>query len=123
MLAAQHLLRYLLGTYELGIKSHCDAFHADQLWGWVDADWAGDIETRRSHTGYVLMLIRDFGVTQTQPTLIYKDNLACIAMLSTPFAENILIISTFTDTTFAKCAWEIWLTWCLLAQILWWPMP
>ena len=78
----------------------------------------GDIATRHSHTGYVLMLnggpiswksrrqdsvalstseaeymaaslcgqevvyiraiLRDFGVTQTQPTLIYEDNLACI---------------------------------------------
>ena len=56
MLAAQHVLRYLRGSYELGIRDHRDAFHPDQLWGWVDADWAGDIATRRSHTGYVLML-------------------------------------------------------------------
>jgi len=26
------------------------------FWGWVDADWAGDTDTRRSHTGYVLMM-------------------------------------------------------------------
>jgi len=26
------------------------------LWGWVDADWAGDTDTRRSHTGYILMM-------------------------------------------------------------------
>jgi hypothetical protein len=25
------------------------------LWGWVDADWAGDTDTCRSHTGFVLM--------------------------------------------------------------------
>ena len=25
------------------------------VWGWVDADWAGDTDTRRSHTGFVLM--------------------------------------------------------------------
>jgi hypothetical protein len=113
MLAAEHVLHYLRGTYELGIRYHRDAFHPDQLWGWVDADWAGDIETRRSHTGYVLMLnggpvswksrrqdsvalstseaeymaaslcgqevvyirsiLRDFGVTQTQPKLVYED--------------------------------------------------
>jgi hypothetical protein len=24
----------------------------------VDADWAGDVETRRSHTGFVLMMNR-----------------------------------------------------------------
>ncbi len=124
MLATQHVLRYLRGTYELGIRYHRDDFHPDQLWGWVDADWEGDTETRRSHTGYVLMLnggpiswksrrqdlvtlytseaeymavslcgqevvyiraiLRDFGVTQTQPTLVYKDNLACIAMFVNP---------------------------------------
>jgi hypothetical protein len=124
MLVAQHVLRYLLGTYDLGIRYHRNAFHHDQLWGWVDADWAGDLQTRRSHTGYVLMLnggpvswksrrqdsvalstseaeymaaslcgqevvyiraiLRDFGVPQTQPTLIYEDNLACIAMSVNP---------------------------------------
>jgi hypothetical protein len=56
MLAAHHVLRYLRGTYELGIRYHRHAFNSDQLWGWVDADWEGDIETRRYHTGYVLML-------------------------------------------------------------------
>jgi hypothetical protein len=43
MLVAQHVLRYLRGTYELGIRYHRDVFHSDQLWGWVDANWAGDI--------------------------------------------------------------------------------
>jgi len=28
----------------------------NELWGWVDADWAGDTDTRRSHTGYILMM-------------------------------------------------------------------
>ena len=26
------------------------------MWRWVDADWAGDTDTRRSHTGYILMM-------------------------------------------------------------------
>jgi hypothetical protein len=33
-----------------------DNIDRNTLWGWVDADWAGDTATRRSHTGYVLML-------------------------------------------------------------------
>ncbi len=46
----------VLDTYELGIRYHRDALHPDHLWGWVDDDWAVDIATRRSHTGYVLVL-------------------------------------------------------------------
>jgi hypothetical protein len=90
------------------------------VWGWVDTDWVGDIETRHSHPDYVLILnggpisskslrqdsvtlstseseymsvslcdqevstevvyiraiLRDFGVKQTQLTLVYEDNLA-----------------------------------------------
>ena len=124
MLVTQHVLRYLHGTYELGIRYHRDTFHPDQLWGLVDVDWVGDIENRHSHTGYVLILnggpifwkshrqdsvtlsssedeymtvslcvqkvvyvrdiLRDFGVTQTQATLVYEDNLACIVMSVNP---------------------------------------
>jgi hypothetical protein len=25
---------------------------ANTLWGWVDFDWAEDLDSRRSHTGY-----------------------------------------------------------------------
>ncbi len=28
----------------------------NSLWGWVDADFAADLDTRRSHTGYVMMM-------------------------------------------------------------------
>ena len=54
--AAQHVLRYLRGTYDQAIVyEKCDAL-ANTLWGWVDSDWAADLDSRRSHTGYVLMM-------------------------------------------------------------------
>ena len=28
----------------------------NRLWGWVNADFASDFDTRRSHTGYVIMM-------------------------------------------------------------------
>ncbi len=28
----------------------------NELWVWVDADFAADLDTRRSHTGYILMV-------------------------------------------------------------------
>ena len=54
---------------------------------------------------YIRAILRDFGVVQTQPTLVYEDNLACIACRSTPSAENILAKSIFVATTSASCVW------------------
>ena len=58
MLAAEHVLRYLRGTYNKYILYSRDVPRTlrNVLWGAVDSDWAGDTDTRRSHTGYVLML-------------------------------------------------------------------
>jgi len=56
MAAADHVLRYLRGTYENSILFSRGVKHANLLWGWVDANWAGDTDTHRSHTGFVLML-------------------------------------------------------------------
>ena len=55
MSVADHVLRYLGGTYEKGILFSRGFKHANLLWGWVGADWASDTDTRRSHTGVVLM--------------------------------------------------------------------
>ena len=56
---ALHVLRYLRGTYDQAILyQHVDTL-ADTLWGrawgWVDSDWAADVDSRRSHTGYIIM--------------------------------------------------------------------
>jgi hypothetical protein len=52
--AAKGVVRYLSGTAALGI-----AFGRGQetgLQGYCDADYAGDVDTRKSTTGYVFML-------------------------------------------------------------------
>lgn len=52
------VLRYVSGTRDLGIKYH-RGIHSggDQiLEAFADSDWAGDQETRKSTTGYVVML-------------------------------------------------------------------
>ena len=57
MLAAEHVLSYLRGTWNQTIRYSRDSNENHHiLWGWVDADWAGDTDTRRSHTGYILMM-------------------------------------------------------------------
>jgi len=53
MSAAKRVLRYLKGTSSLGITYRPPPLH---LQGYSDADWAGDMDTRRSTTGYIVML-------------------------------------------------------------------
>jgi hypothetical protein len=57
MQAAKRVLRYLKGTKEMGLKFTRPADGSrNLLWGYVDSDWAGCVDTRKSTTGYVLML-------------------------------------------------------------------
>ena len=47
----------LRGTWNQTICYSRDSHeNPNVLWGWVDADWAGDTDTRRSHTRYILMM-------------------------------------------------------------------
>ena len=57
--ALKHLLRYLKGTMDLGVvysKTGGGAGQINLLTAAVDADWAGDADTRKSTTGYVNLL-------------------------------------------------------------------
>jgi len=53
LLAAKYVLRSLQGTSTYGIMYHPPPLY---LQGYSDTDWAGDIDTRRSTTGYIVML-------------------------------------------------------------------
>ena len=54
--AAKRVLRYLKGTRELRLNyTRPEGPKLNQLWGYVDSDWAGCADTRKSTTGYVLM--------------------------------------------------------------------
>lgn len=55
-IAAKRVLRYLAGTQELGLYFGTNASAAEGVSltpSFVDADWAGDLEARKSTTGYV----------------------------------------------------------------------
>lgn len=57
MQAAKRVLRYLKGTKDLGLRfTRPSDGSLNQLWGYVDSDWAGCADTRKSTTGYALML-------------------------------------------------------------------
>ena len=51
----KHILKYLNGNKECGIEYSCNK-NINQLEAYCDADFAGDLETRRSTTGYVILL-------------------------------------------------------------------
>lgn len=54
--AAKRIVAYLKGTIDHGIKYQKNN-SSSELIGFVDADFAGDVETRRSTSGYVFELV------------------------------------------------------------------
>jgi hypothetical protein len=61
MAAVKHLIRYLQGSRELGItyskpSNNGPMEQPNILWGFGDSDWAGCLDSRRSTTGFTLML-------------------------------------------------------------------
>jgi len=55
--ALRHVLHYLHGTRNKGITYHkYDEHGINKLYGFVDADYAGEVEKRRSRSGYIMMM-------------------------------------------------------------------
>eukprot|EP00961_Rhodomonas_salina_P198187 2674014-Rhodomonas_salina.1 len=55
--AAERVLQYLRGTYELGLTyGGSGPTRTNVLHAWVDSDYASDPDTRKSVTGYVLSM-------------------------------------------------------------------
>eukprot|EP00961_Rhodomonas_salina_P031068 418041-Rhodomonas_salina.2 len=56
--AARRVLAYLVATQDLGItySRPDDPCKVNQLFGWVDSDYAADPDTRKSVTGYIVSM-------------------------------------------------------------------
>jgi len=52
---AEQVLKYLCDTWNESITYTRGSRNPNEVWGWIDADWAGNTDTHRSHTGYILM--------------------------------------------------------------------
>jgi len=81
--AAKRILRYLKGTSDYGICFDGNQDSEIKLSGFVDADWGGDAEPRRSQSGYVyrlcggpvmmwLRLLEELGYRQESATVFTK---------------------------------------------------
>ena len=86
MKAVKHLLRYLKGTQDLGLKfakpkNTGPMDRPNILWGFVDSDWAGCPDSRRSTSGYALML--------NGAAISWKSKRQSVVALSTAEAEFI----------------------------------
>lgn len=53
LMAAKRILRYVQGTIGFGIQYQCGK--EERLVGFVDSDYAGDVDDRRSTSGYTFM--------------------------------------------------------------------
>jgi len=76
MAAAKRVLRYLKGTLTFGITYRPPP---KRLTGYSDANWGGDLDTRRSTTGYVVMI--------NNGAAAWKSQLQVTVALSTMEAE------------------------------------
>ncbi|PNY09558.1 hypothetical protein L195_g006112, partial [Trifolium pratense] len=56
VMAVKRIMRYLKGTLGLGILYKAGASKDLNLIGWSDSDYAGDLDDRKSTTGFVFML-------------------------------------------------------------------
>ena len=54
--AVKWVMRYLNGTLKKGLVYGRNRENGDSLWGYVDSNFVGDLDRRRSLTGYVFML-------------------------------------------------------------------
>ncbi|XP_071728192.1 secreted RxLR effector protein 161-like [Rutidosis leptorrhynchoides] len=77
--AVQWILRYLKGTTDIGLVF--DSGGNTNVTGYVDSDYAGDLDRRRSQTGYVFTLGRC--------AISWKATLQSTVALSTTEAEYI----------------------------------
>ena len=70
-----------------GLKYTRSQLGRDALEGYVDADYVGNVDTRKSLSGFVFTL---FGTTTT-----WKENLQSVVALSTTQAEYIALVQGF----------------------------
>ena len=90
--AVKRVLRYLKGTIDYGITYTRDS--KDNLVGYCDADWAGDVNDRKSTSGYVFTLAG-------APVSWRSKKQTCVA-LSTAEAEYVALASAAQEAVWLR---------------------
>ena len=90
--AAKRVLRYIKGTLQFGLYfERSDNF---ELIGYSDADWAGDVDTRKSTSGYIFML--------GKATVAWASKKQSVVALSTTEAEYIALCSATQEAVWLR---------------------
>ena len=91
-MAVKRILKYLKGTKDL--KLHLGGTAEIRLEAWSDADWAGDLDKRRSTTGYVVFL----GIGP----ISWKSRLQPTVAASTTEAEYMAAFETVSEVMYLR---------------------
>ena len=92
--AVEWICRYLKGTSNVGLMYEIDREKVGTALGFVDSDYAGNLDKRRSLTGYVFMLCGN--------AISWKASLQSIVALSTTEAEYIAITEVVKEALWVK---------------------
>jgi hypothetical protein len=96
MVAAKHLLRYIKGTRDLRLSNsrRCPTDKLNLLWGFVDSDWAGCPDSRKSTSGYALML--------NGAAIAWKSKRQSVVALSSAEAEFVAASSLVQEVIYIR---------------------
>lgn len=92
--AVKWIFRYLKGSKSIGLIYGKTVEHFNGLSGFIDADFAGDLDKRRSLTGYLFTL---YGNAAS-----WKANLQSIVALSTTESEYVAFIEAVKEAIWLK---------------------
>ena len=91
---ARNLVWPLKGTADLGLRYTVDGTEGDKLTAFCDADWAGDLDERKSTSGYVLML--------SNCAVSWKSKKQTVIALSTAEAEYIALSAATQEVSWMR---------------------
>ncbi|XP_073137926.1 secreted RxLR effector protein 161-like [Henckelia pumila] len=92
--ALKWIMRYLKETTNIGLKFEKQTAGLDEAVGYVDSDFAGNLDTRKSLTGYIFTL---YGTAVT-----WKSTLQSVVALSTTEAEYIAVSEAIKEAIWLK---------------------
>lgn len=87
--AVKWILRYIYGTVDVGLEFSKDVNNNQPCVGYVDSDYAGDLDKRRSTTGYVFTLAGG--------PVSWRSILQSTVALSTTEAEYMAVTEAFKE--------------------------